>query len=65
MADILKNLLDKSNNQKSSWYDIANAWSQSNNRDTKSLRNILLAQTLFGMKEFQMQQKVQKNLKSI
>ena len=65
MADILKNLLDKSNNQKSSWYDIANAWSQSNNRDTKSLRNILLAQTLFGMKEFQMQQKVQKNLKSL
>ncbi len=65
MADVLKSLLEKQNTGKSNWYDIANAWSKSNNRSTKSLRNILLAQTIWGMKEFTMQNNVNKNLKEL
>ena len=65
MADILKSLLEKQNTGRSSWYDIANAWSQSNKKSTKSLRNILIGQTLFGMKEMSMQNQVMKNLRAL
>ena len=65
MADILKSLLEKQNTGRSSWYDIANAWSQSNRKSTKSLRNILIGQTLFGMKEMSMQNQVMKNLRAL
>ena len=65
MTDILKSLLEKQNTGRSSWYDIANAWSQSNKKSTKSLRNILIGQTLFGMKEMSMQNQVMKNLKAL
>tara|TARA_R100001086_G_scaffold114296_1_gene58393 strand:- start:1672 stop:2979 length:1308 start_codon:yes stop_codon:yes gene_type:complete len=65
MTDILKSLLEKQNTGRSSWYDIANAWSQSNKKSTKSLRNILIGQTLFGMKEMSMQNQVMKNLRAL
>ena len=65
MTDILKSLLEKQSTGRSSWYDIANAWSQSNRKSTKSLRNILIGQTLFGMKEMSMQNQVMKNLKAL
>jgi hypothetical protein len=65
MADVLKSLLEKQNTGRSSWYDIANAWSQSNKKSTKSLRNILIGQTLFGMKEMSMQNQVMKNLRAL
>ena len=65
MTDILKSLLEKQSTGRSSWNDIANAWSQSNRKSTKSLRNILIGQTLFGMKEMSMQNQVMKNLKAL
>ena len=65
MADVLKSLLEKQNTGRSSWYDIANAWSQSNKKSTKSLRNILIGQTLVGMKEMSMQNQVMKNLRAL
>ena len=65
MADVLKSLLEKQNTGKSNWYDIANAWSRSNNKSTKALRNILIGQTLVGMKEMSMQNQVMKNLRAL
>ena len=61
MADI-KSLLEKTQSS-GNWQSIAQAWASQNNKDSKNLLGLLVGQTLFGAKEFQMQNNVIKNLK--
>jgi len=61
MADI-KSLLEKTQSS-GNWQNIAQAWASQNNKNSKHLLGLLVGQTLFGAKEFAMQNKVLKNLK--
>ena len=61
MADI-KSLLEKTQSS-GNWQNIAQAWASQNNKNSKHLLGLLVGQTLFGAKEFAMQNNVIKNLK--
>jgi hypothetical protein len=61
MTDI-KSLLEKTQSS-GNWQNIAQAWASQNNKNSKHLLGLLVGQTLFGAKEFAMQNKVLKNLK--
>ena len=61
MTDI-KSLLEKTQSS-GNWQNIAQAWASQNNKNSKHLLGLLVGQTLFGAKEFAMQNNVIKNLK--
>jgi hypothetical protein len=63
MSDIVKSLLDRANSGNNTWQDMVSAYTRSTNKNSKSLRNLLIGTTLFNAKEFSMQQKVLKNLR--
>ena len=63
MSDIVKSLLDRANSGNNTWQDMVSAYTSSTNKNSKSLRNLLIGTTLFNAKEFSMQQKVLKNLR--
>lgn len=60
--DDIKSLLQKTQSS-SNWQNIAQAWASQNNKNSKHLLGLLVGQTIFGAKEFSMQQKVLKNLR--